>query len=649
MTTGPVVWVRHRIHQWVTRDPVKFSTLRADMTAAHIGMTLDRYVLRSVIIAMLVGIIAALSGYLAVTFFLPPTISFNVYNPFGAWHPDSELSSGLTIDIIRITVGILSFLLGVFLAWFLQLKYPSLLKANRTTKINLLLHNAVSYMYAMQRGGAHMMDIFRSLSENASIYGEVAIEFRKIVRDADFFGYDMLTAMRNLIETTPSIKLKDFLQDLISVIESGGDTVDFLAGRVRIYQEDARFEQKQFLNTLQLVAEGYVTLFVAGPLFLIIILVVMGFVGNAPLTQLSVVIYLLIPIGSLVFILFIDLISIKTEEVERYIGKKWLHEFADVQRVKKEGEEHLFARLERYDRLRKVRRFIKNPFETFTLYPNKTFYVTVPLALVYVILVFVNTPTYLDLEVYIDVVDDHLLFALLIILIPFGIFYQVWRNRVMGIESGIPEFLNRLSGINQVGLTLAQSIAILVKANLGVLTYEIRRIRRDIDWGANVTDALIRFEERVRTPTIARTVTLITKASQMSGNIGEVLTIAAKDAQMAEVLKKERLAEMFIYTVIVYLVFFVFLFVVIVIDSRFLGVIAELQVENPGMATAPGALQLGNIQIIAFRRLFYHICLIQAFFSGLIAGQMGEASVRAGIKHAVVMLLITFVVFAVFL
>jgi flagellar protein FlaJ len=182
-----------------------------------------------------------------------------------------------------------------------------------------------------------------------------------------------------------------------------------------------------------------------------------------------------------------------------------------------------------------------------------------------------------------------------------------------------------------------------------VLTYEIRRIRRDIDWGANVTDALIRFEERVRTPTIARTVTLITKASQMSGNIGEVLTIAAKDAQMAEVLKKERLAEMFIYTVIVYLVFFVFLFVVIVIDSRFLGVIAELQVENPAMATAPGALQLGNIQILAFRRLFYHICLIQAFFSGLIAGQMGEASVRAGIKHAVVMLLITFVVFAVFL
>ena len=242
MTTGPVVWVRHRIHQWVTRDPVKFSTLRADMNAAHIGMTLDRYVLRSVIVALLIGIIAALSGYLAVTLFLPPTISFNVYNPFGVWDPDSALSSGLTIDIIRITAGVLSFLLGVFLAWLLRLKYPSLQKANRTTKINLLLHNAVSYMYAMQRGGAHMMDIFRSLSENASIYGEVAIEFRKIVRDADFFGYDMLTAMRNLIETTPSIKLKDFLQDLISVIESGGDTVDFLGGRVRIYQEDARFE-----------------------------------------------------------------------------------------------------------------------------------------------------------------------------------------------------------------------------------------------------------------------------------------------------------------------------------------------------------------------------------------------------------------------
>ena len=129
--------------------------------------------------------------------------------------------------------------------------------------------------------GPRLMPIFRSLSHRADIYGEVALEFRQIVRDADFFGYDVVTAIRHLTETTPSEKLKDFLEDLLSVIESGGDMAEFLSMRVRLYQEEARFEQKQFLNILSIVAESYVTLFVAGPLFLIIIMVVMGMMGGA--------------------------------------------------------------------------------------------------------------------------------------------------------------------------------------------------------------------------------------------------------------------------------------------------------------------------------------------------------------------------------
>ena len=124
-----------------------------------------------------------------------------------------------------------------------------------------------------------------------------------------------------------------------------------------------------------------------------------------------------------------------------------------------------------------------------------------------------------------------------------------------------------MAGINQVGLTIAQAISIMVNTNLGLLSYEIKRIKRDMDWGANFTEALIRFEERISTPAIARTVTLITKASEMSGQIGEVLTIAASDAKMSETLKKERLGEMFIYTAIVYLSFLVFLFVVGVLST----------------------------------------------------------------------------------
>ncbi len=126
------------------------------------------------------------------------------------------------------------------------------------------------------------------------------------------------------------------------------------------------------------------------------------------------------------------------------------------------------------------------------------------------------------------------------------------RGRSTGFRRSYRISLTGSAGINRVGLTLVQAIGILVNTNLGLLSYEIRRIKCDMDWGVNFTEALIRFEQRISTPSISRTVTLMTKASEMSGQIGEVLAIAASDAKMSETLKKERFAEMFIYTAIVY-------------------------------------------------------------------------------------------------
>jgi flagellar protein FlaJ len=211
----------------------------------------------------------------------------------------------------------------------------------------------------------------------------------------------------------------------------------------------------------------------------------------------------------------------------------------------------------------------------------------------------------------------------------------------------VPDFLERLSGINQVGLTIAQAIAIMVNTNLGLLSYEIRRIKRDMDWGANFTEALVRFEQRVSTPAIARTVTLITKASEMSGQISEVLSIASSDAKMSEALKKERLTEMFIYTAIVYLSFFVFLFVVAVLTMQFLPILADI--DTQGLSSAGSIGSFGSIPLATFARILYHACLMQALFSGLIAGQMGESSVAAGVKHSCVLLVIALVTFNVIL
>ena len=565
-----------------------------------------------------------------------------IYNVFYLQLPDflTNIPFGAYIQSLSVVI---SFIFGTYIAYTLLLKLPHIEKKSREVKINLTLHNAVAYMYAMRRGGAQMMTIFRAISERSNIYGEVALEFRQIVRDADFFGYDVMTAIRHLSETTPSEKMKDFLEDLLSVIESGGNISEFLAIRVRLYQEEARFEQKQFLNLLSMVAESYVTLFVAGPLFLIIIMVVMGMMGGPAVVQLSMITYAIIPVGSAIFILLIDLVSIKAEKTERYVKSTVLNTYADVKIVKKSGEDSLYGQLKKYDRVRTILHHLKHPLESFVSNAAYTLYVTVPLAIIYVVAMLMRLPYYANIETFIDVVDDHLIIALLIILIPYAVFYEIWARKVLSIQALVPDFLERMAGINQVGLTLAQAIAIMVNTNLGLLSYEIKRIKRDMDWGSNFTEALMRFEERISTPAISRTVTLITKASEMSGQIGEVLTIAASDAKMSETLKKERLGEMFIYTAIVYLSFFVFIFVVGVLSAQFLPVLAHI--GTSGLPTTGPLSGLGAIPIVTFNRLLYHACLVQAIFSGLIAGQLGESSLSAGVKHSCVLLIIALVTF----
>ena len=634
------------IHRWVRHDPVRFHSLHADMISARVGITLEQYLWRAIRVSILTGILFAIVGYFGSAFLSMQVVTgkagitnlFNFQMPvlFDFIYPAIYLQA---------FVVIVAFAVGTYAGYVLMLKLPGIEKSNRSIKINLTLHNAVAYMYAMRRGGAQLMTIFESLSERSNIYGEVALEFRQIVRDAEFFGYDVVSAIRHLAETTPSEKLKMFLEDLLSVIESGGNMGEFLSTRVRLYQEEARFEQRQFLNVLSIVAESYVTLFVAGPLFLIIIMVVMGMMGGPAVLQLALITYAIMPIGSFVFILIIDLISVKAEKTERYVRTKWLHTYDDVQIVRRTGEEHLFEQLKKYDRLRSILHQIRHPLESFVSNVNHTFYLTIPAAILFLVFVLVQIShyQYQNIENIIGVLDDYIVISLLIVLIPYAIFYEIWSRKVLGIQALIPDFLERMAGINQVGLTIAQAIAIMVNTNLGLLSYEIRRIKRDMEWGANFTEALMRFEERVSTPSIARTVTLITKASEMSGQINEVLSIASSDAKMSEALKRERLSEMFIYTAIVYLSFFVFLFVVGVLTTQFLPVLASISMT--GMPQTGPLSGLGSIPTVTFGRLLYHACLIQALFSGLIAGQMGESSLAAGVKHSCILLIISLVAF----
>lgn len=634
-----------QVQAWVAKDPTRFQRLNADLISTRSGITVERYLSNAILASGVVALVFLVVGYIVTGFVIAFTeakgSSFTNPTPVHMPYMVGPIPMSLITQVAGALIGAL---IAASITYMIALQWPAIAKGTRASKINMTLHNAVAYMFAMRKGGAELLVIFRSLSDNANIYGEVALEFRQIVRDADFFGLDVVSAIHQLHMTTPSTKMKDFLQDLLSVIESGGDMADFLESRVHLFQEEARYEQKNYLGFLAMVAESYVTLFVAGPLFLIIIMVVMGMMGGGAIIQLTAVIYLMLPVGTTIFMVMLDLVAIKTEGVTKVKERTTGQEFSDVTVNAVGGEEANFASLVRYDQRTGMRNFLRDPLKAFTSKPSRILYLTVPLGIGYMAFMISKIQWIGNFEAYVGAIDDHIVIGILIILLPYGIFYEVWRRRLSGIEAAIPEFLDRMAGINQVGLTVGQALGIMQNASLGVLSWEIKRINRDMEWGANFSEALIRFADRIPTPIIARMVTLITRASEMSAQINQVLNIAASDTRMSEILKKERLSEMFIYVAIVYLSFLVFIFVIAVMNAQFLSELAKI--NTAGLGQAGGAFAgLGSFPLGLLQAMLYHAVLIMGFFSGLIAGQMGEGSIKSGVKHGCIMLLIGLVAF----
>ncbi|MGB7533293.1 MAG: type II secretion system F family protein [Halobacteriota archaeon] len=626
--------------KWAEKNKEYYYRLQKRLRGAHIAIPFDRYVANAIFYSIFVGCLGAVLGYGVANYVLAVS---------------TTTIAGVYEILLRLSVMSLLGLIFGQISYRIILWYPSAVTNIRKTGINVDLPNAVSYMYAMSKGGMNMIDIFKSLSEHADTYGEAAKEISVIVKDIEFFGHDLQTALRNISDRTPSDKFRDFAEGLISVIAAGGSVSIYFSTKSRQYQTEAVQEQKTFLEMLGMIGEMYVTALVAGPLFLIVTVVVMSMMGSEQTMLLNIIIYAVIPFASMGFIVLLDTMS-KSVSGGRifYTTTKELKVFEEARIESGERERGLFRAIVWHIRKEKWEDFLRNPFKLFYEEPRRTLYLSVPIALIYL---FIKAYPYLQAMTFRlampttwvmaseSMIDNYIIFAVLISLTPFAIFYELRERRVKKIEEAMPDFLRGLASSQEVGMTLTRAIKMVLTSNLGVLSSEVRRIWRDIEWGSPVSDAFIRFENRVKTGFVARTVTLITKATEVSGNIKDVLSIAATDAQVTRTMKDERKMNMFMYVIVVYISFAVFLLIVYVLAATFL----PLMPTSGAQMGAGGGMGGGGIDVDLYTRLFFHAALIQGFCSGLIAGHMGEGHVFSGIKHALIMVTISFLVFTLFI
>lgn len=285
-----------------------FINLRNDMMGARMKTPFEAYLATAVVSRYLVGIIAGvLIGIFAWIFRIPESISYKGALP--------EFIVGLSdwrLLIGTIVIMLLSILIFGGITYLIFLIYPGIFAGERRRNIDATLPYAINYITAMSTAGITPAEIFRLLGES-TIYGESAVEARYIAREVDIFGKDLIDALRIVGIYTPSARMKDFLQGAMASVSSGSNLTEYFRAKSSQYSLENRQEQKTFLETLGLIAESYVTALVAGSLFLIILQAVMSVIsGESDPLLLYVIIYGIIPFGSIMFII---LISSMTPEV----------------------------------------------------------------------------------------------------------------------------------------------------------------------------------------------------------------------------------------------------------------------------------------------------------------------------------------------
>ena len=236
------------------------------------------------------------------------------------------------------------------------------------------------------------------------------------------------------------------------------------------------------------------------------------------------------------------------------------------------------------------------------------------------------------------------MYAIYILIVPLAFFHEIKNFKGRRIQKQIPDFLKKLASTNETGMSLRDSIALMARSKIGHLSKDVKTIWNDIDWGLDINTSLARFSNRIRTHIVVRTVTLITKANESSGDVGEVLLVAARDASLEKEMQNERSTNMLIYVMIIYISFMVFIGVVYVISTIFLTEMANAadQMAASGMQGG-GFMQEFDLNV--FNRLFFNADVIQGVCSGLIAGVMGEGSLLSGMKHSTIMLTVGYLLF----
>ena len=255
-------WFAHR-----SKDVVKKGTLRS--------------VERSIIKAKMAFVPSSYISFMMLTMVVSIVASFFIFIFFmifkiGAALPIITLAEG-GIGLRFLKTFWVIFAIPACTALFLYF-YPSLEEKAAAMKINGELPFATIHMAAISGSMIDPSKIFTIIIQTKE-YPYLEKEFTKLLNEINIYGYDFITALKNVSYNSPSKKLSELLNGLATTISSGGNLPDFFKKRSETLLFEYKIEREKRIKTSETFMDVYISVVIAAPMILMLLLVMMKISG----------------------------------------------------------------------------------------------------------------------------------------------------------------------------------------------------------------------------------------------------------------------------------------------------------------------------------------------------------------------------------
>ncbi len=271
------------------------------------------------------------------------------------------------------------------------------------------------------------------------------------------------------------------------------------------------------------------------------------------------------------------------------------------------------------------------------------------------------------------VMGNSIILSTLVIVGP-QIFFRHQKHKYLKeMETRFPTFLRDVVETIRSGMPFHQSVILNSNIDYGKLSTHVKRMAHQLSWAIPFDKAINYFSQRVReSKKLSSGLRTIRESFRFGGDVISTLESVADSMTIVEESERERKSLLSQYVILMYAISFMFVGIVVAINKLMIPIFQVATESQAGVSfggmrgmgfslTNPcsqtvgfgymicqsfdmisNALGMGSVfdekNIGAYYvSLFFLMSVIVSFCSGIVAGQISENSVVAGIKHSIIM------------